>query len=370
METQKDVVTLLHVVDKEDQTYAKKFCTEGEIKDQKRPYLHTPIILPVENITDLSRVLHEVENNPKICIIRGNPDEHCNDICRRTHLNFSDKAHHWVLFDFDDLPEGINPKEVVDQYLPAEFHSASFHWQYSGGHGFKTGTRIHIWFWMDRTVSSAEWKQWHQSYGFKKEGDIKTLNIPVDPALFNPVQVHITSNPILVDIDDPVDVRSGFYQGTCGEATFRLGSYELPEHRKIVKHKQDKGSHQNLENITPRTKGIIGLWNRMFSVTKILEMAGYQQIGDRYLHPRSESGAADTVINSGTHAYAFSPYNPLFEQGTDKETGEILNRNNDAFDCFRILHCKGEMREAMKHAAAILKQRNPTEYEVARGETA
>jgi hypothetical protein len=103
-------------------------------------------------------------------------------------------------------------------------------------------------------------------------------------------------------------------------------------------------------------------------VTEILERCGYTQVGGRYLHPLSESHTPDTVINSGTHAYAFSPRNPLYEQGMDRATGELRNRNMDSFDCFRVLEHEGGELAAARDVRQMLKTEHPEDFNQARQE--
>jgi hypothetical protein len=67
--------------------------------------------------------------------------------------------------------------------------------------GIKQGkVRLHLWYWLSRPCSDAEMKGWLQES-------------PVDLALFNPVQMHFTANPVFLDgATDPFPDRSGMYQ--------------------------------------------------------------------------------------------------------------------------------------------------------------
>jgi len=270
-------------------------------------------------------------------------------VCRRQNINFDDAAHYWVCFDFDSIPGDLSPKEIVTRYLPPEFHHASFYWQYSGSQGFKPGTRLHVWFWMNESIDSIGWLNWICSHGINEEGK-PTLQI--DPALYRPVQPHITSNPILIGVDDPVAVRSGFQQNDSDVVHFRMGSQPIISKRRTNRRGQNCPPIPS-EWLAKQT-GIIGKFNRTYKVGEVLEWYGFQRFDSRYLHPYSESLLPDTVINSGTHAYVFSPNNPLYEQGVDRATGEILNRNHDAFDCLRILGYDGDMAKAIVAAKTML----------------
>ena len=67
--------------------------------------------------------------------------------------------------------------------------------------GIKQGkVRLHLWYWLSRPCSDAEMKGWLQES-------------PVDLALFNPVQMHYTANPVFLDgATDPFPDRSGMYE--------------------------------------------------------------------------------------------------------------------------------------------------------------
>jgi hypothetical protein len=65
--------------------------------------------------------------------------------------------------------------------------------QLTAGAGRKPGLRVRLWGYTDRPVSDAEWK-------------VHLHDAPVDKALFNAVQEHLTSAPIFGDVaDDPCD---------------------------------------------------------------------------------------------------------------------------------------------------------------------
>ena len=328
-------------------SYVKAWDQQGSVPPQF-PYFNLWETHPLKDIYDLSDILFKLENDPQSCVIRGVPIGGIADPCRRRKENFNDQAHHWVCFDFDSIPGVLSPQSVVEQCLPGELHNASFHWQYSGSQGFKPGTRLHVWFWMDCAVTSTEWIDWLSTHGLDKDGVPET---PVDPALFRVVQPHITSKPVLKGVVDPVEVRSGFQENQHKVAEFTHGRHPVIAKRIAA---SDVALPPIPEEWKARQTGVIGRFNLRFTVGNVLDWYGYQQVGDRYLHPYSSSLLPDTVINSGTHAYAFSPNNPLYEQGVDRGTGEIMNRNHDAFDCFRILGFEGQEQPAVAAAASLL----------------
>jgi hypothetical protein len=211
---------------------------------------------------------------------------------------------------------------------------------------------------MDSPVDCEGWNLWLWSHGVDpdKKGNDKFL-LPIDPVLYRTVQPHITANPIITGTADPVAVRSSFHHGSSEGVTFVMGPHEPSE--TIRRTAKARSKNTKVPPIPPeqwkaRQHGVIGEFNLKFSVDEVLTNNGYQRVGDRYLHPASTSGMPDTVINSGTHAYAFSMNNPLNEQGLDRSAGEVMNRNMDAFDCYRVLEHGGDERKAVKHAVTVL----------------
>ena len=107
-------------------------------------------------------------------------------------------------------------------YLPPEFEPAHAWFQFTSGHGIKPGSRLRLWYWLDRPVSDREAKRW-------------LADSPVDAALFNEIQVHYVAAPIFPDpapdpdadpnapLDwsqeppsaDPIARRSGFWWRTA-----------------------------------------------------------------------------------------------------------------------------------------------------------
>ncbi len=191
----------------------------------------------VADVHALRRVLVRMEANPQRCIIRGqyvgderarplaDVDPTSDDFCPKDKVLrrldwFEDCPRAWVMLDVDNYePLTARPlaepaeavAEFVDTCLPPEFAGASYCWQLSSSAG-KPGTegvlKAHLWFWLETPATSAQLKAW--------AGD---LGVPVDTALFNPVQIHYTAAPAFEPgVDDPVATRSGFVQGLLGDA--------------------------------------------------------------------------------------------------------------------------------------------------------
>lgn len=79
--------------------------------------------------------------------------------------------------------------------LPPELRDISCVVQFSSKAGIDgwQKAKAHLWFWVDRPVYCKSWKGWFEASGS-----------PVDRALFQPVQPHYTSDPILKGVVNPI----------------------------------------------------------------------------------------------------------------------------------------------------------------------
>lgn len=76
-------------------------------------------------------------------------------------------------------------------------------------------------------------------------------------------------------------------------------------------------------------------FNESFTVEQILLRNGYKKIGERFLHPKSSSGLPGVVI--------------LDEKAYSHASDSLNNGHvNNAFDCYRILECSGDLNTALK----------------------
>ena len=106
--------------------------------------------------------------------------------------------------------------------MPEEFRDASCWWQWSSSQGVPArlgeappdALRLHLWFWLDRAVPDEDLRRWANTR--KAEG------LPVDAALFNPVQPHYTARPLFDGLSDPLPRRSGFREGLVDEVALVL----------------------------------------------------------------------------------------------------------------------------------------------------
>lgn len=201
-------------------TKAFKMSPDGTIekKSFNAGKLFTHESVSVSNIEELSTLIEGLVGSPDKFIIRGQIKADMPDVVRRkTHepdSAFDAVSQPWVMLDIDKqlCPEYFdpanNPDEVVkwiQDMLPKDFHNRTCFWKFSSSQGVysdKKTVSIHLYYWLDRVVSDAEWKRY-----------FKSLSTPVDSALFSPVQIHYTANPIFENMSDPLPNRSGIFRG-------------------------------------------------------------------------------------------------------------------------------------------------------------
>jgi hypothetical protein len=200
----------------------KSFKQEGNklVEAYQRPlYRFDHKAIKVDSLLKLSNQLKQLQSRQDCLVIRGQLIAgHPSESIRRTlkasqgkEPNFEHCSRQWCLIDIDDppLPEHLsdyqnNKTEIVGfavSHLPEQFHNVKCWYQFSSNMGTKKGkVRLHLWYWLSRPCSDQEMKGWLQES-------------PVDLALFNPVQMHYTANPVFLDgALDPFPDRSGMYE--------------------------------------------------------------------------------------------------------------------------------------------------------------
>ena len=211
---------------------------------------------PITGIHELSTVMTIVEPTPAVLLIRGAPQPELDT--SRPHQRTKNgpfnyrtppRGRLYAMVDIDKLalPAGLKLtkrtlRRVIDHcisLLPAEFQTASFHWQLSSsaGVGDPTKISIHLWFWFDRPITDLELKQWGNAVNAAKG-----INL-IDTSLFNDVQAHYTAAPIFKNMDDPFPVRSGLI-----EKEQHVVSLVLPASRSAYSKNSD-GKKSSLQNV-------------------------------------------------------------------------------------------------------------------------
>ncbi len=167
----------------------------------------------VGGLADLESLLCRLAPRADCAVIRGEPIDPaaCRHVRRLLHPDretddpacFREVPRHWLALDMDAVPRPDSvPTHDLAQcaalalaILPPEFRQASCIVQATGGHGFKPGARLRLWYWLARPVSGAEAKRWLRQ-------------APVDPAVFRAVQPIYTAAPVLAHgVSNPCPVR-------------------------------------------------------------------------------------------------------------------------------------------------------------------
>jgi putative DNA primase/helicase len=187
----------------------------------------------ITSIHQLSEVLSHLESRRDACVIRGElmPGIDPSHLRRTKYAKQDAPASfrdvegglRWAMIDVDKvpLPNGLSIDDhdavvscAIDQ-LPAWLHDVTCHVQLSSSYGVTSRDKasMHLWFWFDRTVTDRELVELTRDY-------------PVDPALYNAVQIHYTAAPVFEGMADPLQRRSWLRSGTCDVATVPI--VELP----------------------------------------------------------------------------------------------------------------------------------------------
>ncbi len=134
--------------------------------------------LPIKDLDALEGLLRGVLCHPQRFIIRGalvGGAGPLRGINRRSRPGpggeaptIRDVARPWIAVDLDDVPIPPEVKTsdlaacgtLATALLPAEFHGVQCAVQASGSHGIKPGARLRLWYWLNRSITTAEAKVW------------------------------------------------------------------------------------------------------------------------------------------------------------------------------------------------------------------
>ena len=173
---------------------------------------------PVSDLQSLSALLQRLENDPKHTVIRGSLTEDQSSPVPRNKETFTATPRHWCMIDIDDIAwngDLVDQQAMLShtiQQLPVEFQATDCWYHFSSSMGIKSGINVHLWFWLDRPCSDSELKVW-------------LSGCPVDMRMFNPIQIHLTANPLFIDdAVDPYPSRSGLFEAGSGVSTVTVPS--------------------------------------------------------------------------------------------------------------------------------------------------
>lgn len=187
-------------------------------------FAHRTVAL--SGIVELADFLGRQASRPRECVIRGKylgdavqlerepADYQRNKVLRRKSC-FADQALHAIMVDIDrfeplEADPITEPEQAIEQFiltcLPSGFADVSYCWQLSSSAGAPDKRDIlkaHVWFWLEAAATSTALRT------FFKDSRYAT----VDVALFDPIQIHYTADPVFEQgVVDPVPRRSGFVE--------------------------------------------------------------------------------------------------------------------------------------------------------------
>ena len=88
------------------------------------------------------------------------------------------------------------------------------------------------------------------------------------------------------------------------------------------------------------SKSLIHVFNDQYDVREILVRGGYDQQGDKFRHPNSQSGSFSANVKDG-RVFTFSSNDPLYTDGEGA---------HDAFSVFTVLFADGDLNRALRMA--------------------
>jgi hypothetical protein len=167
----------------------------------------------LKGLDDLGFALEKLAVQPGMFAIRGNVKPGAPETIQRTYKAegswIEDVDKMWLCIDIDGQPADPN-RDHVEQaisLMPEWLQDADCIWRFSSSHGIKPANqlRLHLWYFLTRPVGNNALRHWARP-------------LPIDGALYQPVQPHYTATPIFIGADDPVLRRLGYHRSTNREA--------------------------------------------------------------------------------------------------------------------------------------------------------
>jgi hypothetical protein len=161
----------------------------------------------VEGLRDLARLLHQLQHQPRACVVRGaiRPGADPDDLLRRLHgegAGLVDVPRQWLAFDVDGLwwhevgpqpdPQDLHAQaELVRRALPPACQDVGAVFQWSSRHGRGGAQRAfcHVWVWLSQPLSGQAARAMIGAW--RDEG-----RPWLDPALCSGAQIHYTASPL------------------------------------------------------------------------------------------------------------------------------------------------------------------------------
>jgi hypothetical protein len=136
-------------------------------------------------------ILREIENDPRLK--QGlDPNDWYPRRYKGPDAPLTDVPRDWLMVDLD---RGAHSADDIQQSLMPELQMRAAVMRHSGssGHPALNGAhRLHLWFLLDRPLSSAEAKAWVESWNRRNGKQM------LDPSIYTPAGVHYTARPLVL----------------------------------------------------------------------------------------------------------------------------------------------------------------------------
>jgi len=194
-----DTITIIRA--RRGKRLSKLIRADGTIADYDSSFTYDFYPRHVADLDHLHSLLLHLLHHPDCAVVRGVPIDpgRCINVrrlafpCKRTGEapTLRPEPHVWAALDLDavERPDDISPADLIGcaaaavQRLPAAFQGVRCIVQASASHGIKPGSRLRLWYWLDRFTSDTELKRWLRG-------------APADPSVFRTVQPIYTAGPV------------------------------------------------------------------------------------------------------------------------------------------------------------------------------
>lgn len=197
----------------------------------------------VHTIDDLHEAVDAMSTIHEFFAIRGDIKPDAPHPIRRKYKDDGvvlDVDKRWLCVDIDAQP--ANPDKChIEQaiaLLPEWLQLADCAWQFSSSHGFKPANqlRVHLWFMLSRPVGNNSLRAWAKP-------------LPIDGALYTPVQPHYVGDPMVIGAPDPIGQRMGLRRSAMREAVPPVDLRTTDEHDDWTAKEQQARQHAELARI-------------------------------------------------------------------------------------------------------------------------
>ncbi len=192
---------------------------------------------------------------------------------------------------------------------------------------------------LDKPLGGADWRLCQTIFN----NSLEEMGIKPDPA--NEGAGQILFLPNRGEFYATASNRTGPTFEPLGEWAGSIGKLRAEKREQAAKREaQKQAAVERRAAITEESAGrnLIDAFNDMVDVGEVLQRAGYDQDGDRFRHPKSESGSFSASVQDG-RVHSLSGNDPLF-------TGGSGGGAHDAFSAFEILFANSDRAEALKLA--------------------